>query len=71
MKDDIKETFTPVFTPVYRKTRENDPVEFDFLINSHRVLEPRNIANAFSNYGKGITQQIPNSNSDEEYSLDP
>ncbi len=36
--------------PIIGKQRDKDPVKCDFEINNHKVSDPSDIANAFSDY---------------------
>ncbi len=73
VKCHIKGTWTELL-PLLGKLTGNDPVNEQ--INSQRVIDPRDIANAFGDYfatvGSELQNSIPNSKiSYKEYFLDP
>ena len=74
VKGDIKATWREL-RPIIGKQRDKDPIKCDFEINNHKVSDPSDIANAFSDYftnvGKQLQSSIPSSKKTfEEYSAE-
>ncbi len=44
--------------PIIGKQRDKDPIECDFVINNHKVSDPSDIANAFSEYSANVGKQL-------------